>query len=195
MRARLVALVLLAAPALADEQVWTWVDDKGEEHYTNDKSSIPDKFRGKAKTTAGLELSVVKAHDGTGTESFPSEPVPQLQPQVKLQPAPPLQRPTPDPVVITVPGSIRVVMFEASTNSASKTLNRAGVLDKLAADNPGVKVEHVEFSTAVPRAERLKVSQLPTILFLDASDHELDRTVGLVTLKELQQKLDKARGK
>ena len=172
--------VLLSSPALAQDQVWTWTDEKGEEHYTNDKSSIPEKFRTKAKSTQGEELSVVKVRG------------------VEPAPAP---SPTPAPTPISAPsktaaraGPIKVVLFEASTNSASKTLNRSGVIDKLVSNNPGLKLERLEFANAVERAEQLKVTQLPTVLFVDDSGTVIARTIGLVTLKELQQQLDKARG-
>ena len=38
-------VLLFALPALGQEQVWRWVDDAGEEHYTYDKASIPEKAR------------------------------------------------------------------------------------------------------------------------------------------------------
>jgi len=166
----LLALALLAGPALADDAVWTWVDERGEEHYTNDKSAIPEKFRTKAKTTAGQDLAVVKAADGKPEPSLKSAPV------------------------LVAPASfVRVVLFESSTNSASKTLSRAGVLDKLVSDNPGLKLERLEFAKAVDRAEKLQVTQLPTVLFMDG-ETVLARSTGLVTLKELQAQLDKVQG-
>ena len=169
MRRALLALALLAAPAFADDAVWTWVDEKGEEHYTNDKTTIPEKFRTKAKTTSGQELAVVKSADGR-------------------------DEPRPAVILAQAPASIRVVLFESSTNSASKTLARAGVLDKPVSDNPGLKLERVEFAKAVDRAEQLKVTQLPTVLFMDG-DTVVARSTGLVTLKELQSQLDKVQGR
>lgn len=171
----LVLTLLLASPALAEDQVWTWTDEKGEEHFTNDKASIPEKFRAKVRSTAGQELSVVKPSNGL------SEPDP-----TPKATAPTAQR-APN-------GTIRVVVFEASTNSASKTLKRSGVLEKLVSDNPGLRLERVEFATAVDRAEKLEVTQVPTVLFLDSTDTVVARSTGLVTLKDLQAKLDKARG-
>ena len=174
-------LLLLATPVLAQDQVWTWTDDQGEEHYTNDKGSIPDKFRARAKPTAGQELSVVKTRDEAALPS--PEPV-------KVAPT----KASPATAPRATPGAIKVVLFEASTNSASKTLSRSGVVDKLVVDNPGLKLERVEFSTAVERAEKLGVTQLPTVLFVDDTGTAVARSTGLVTLKELQRLLDKARG-
>lgn len=171
-------LVLLAAPAFAQDQVWTWKDETGEEHYTNDQSSIPEKFRKKAKATQGEELSVVKIREGANDPA----------PAVVVPPQPSASKTS------VKPGSIRLVLFEASTNSASKTLSRSGVLDKLVSNNPGLKLERVEFATAVERAEKLQVTQLPTVLFMDDTGTVLSRTTGLVTLKELQERLDKVRG-
>lgn len=173
MRLALVAAALLALSAAAQDQVWTWVDEKGEEHYTNDRSAIPEKFQKKAKTTTGPELSEVKVRQS---------PTPAPAPVIA---APPVR---------AAPGPIRIMLFEASTNSASKTLQRSGVVDTLVSNNPGLKLERVEFATAVDRAEQLKVTQLPSVLFLDDSGTVIARTTGLVTLKELQQQLDKARG-
>ena len=184
------ALVLFAAPAFAQEQVWTWVDEKGEEHYTNDRGSIPEKFQSKAKATEGAELSVVKTHDNSSEPTpapAPTKVAPPLAPApVKATPATTARRP--------IPGGIKVVLFEAATNSASKTLSRSGVLEKLVSNNPGLQLERVEFATAIDRAERLKVNQLPTVLFVDDTDSVIARSIGLVTLKELQAQLDKARG-
>ncbi len=193
-------LLLWSAAALAQEQVWTWLDEKGEEHYTNDKSTIPEKFRAKARATEGDELSVVKTRDNEAAPTAHSAPA--LSPAGAAgatKPATPINPPGrnapsaaagPRPLV----REIRVVLFEASTNSASRTLSRAGVLDKLVANNPGLKLERVEFASAVERAEKLKVNQLPTVLFVDQTDTVLAQTTGLVTLKELQMQLDKARG-
>jgi hypothetical protein len=158
----------LALPVLAQDQVWRWVDESGEEHYTNDKPSIPEKFRGRASSTSGDELSVLKT-----TPPSTAEPIAQAP-----------RKPT----------AIRAVLFEASTQSASKTLRRSGVLEKLVADNPGLALERVEFATAVDRAEKLNVTQLPTVLFLDGAGLERGRASGLLTVKELQRELDKARG-
>lgn len=180
---RFVVALLLAAPAFAQDQVWTWTDDKGEEHYTNDKGSIPEKYRSKIRSTVGQELSVVKPSDGY-------EPAPTPAPTPVAKPVTP-----PAPTPVRAPnGAVKVVLFEASTSSASKTLKKAGVIEKLLADNPGLTLERVEFATAVDRAEKLGVTQLPTVLFVDGSGTVLVRATGLVTLKDLQGKLDKARG-
>ncbi len=168
-------VVFLAAPTFAQDQVWTWTDEKGEEHYTNDKGSIPEKYRAKTRSTVGQELSVVKPSDGR-------EPAPEPTPAAPI------------PVKRAQNGTVKLVLFEASTSAASKALKKAAVIEKLIADNPGLTVERVEFATAVDRAEKLGVTQLPTVLFVDASGTVLTRATGLVTQKDLQAKLDKARG-
>ncbi len=186
--------MLLAIPALAQDQVWRWVDEHGEEHYTNDKSTIPEKFRARAKATEGDELSVVKAHDGepAAPKTPALTPLPATTPG---QPNPAVQlRPTPAASSSRrLSREVSVLLFESSTNSASRTLSRAGVVDKLISNNPGLKLERVEFAQAVERAERLKVNQLPTVLFVDETQTVLARAIGLVTLKELQMQLEKAR--
>jgi hypothetical protein len=179
------ALLLLASPSFAQDQVWTWSDESGEQHFTNDKSTIPEKFRSKAKSTAGDELSIVKTREGTA-DKRPAEVITptKSEPIEKSAPAAPRGK----------AGPVRAVLFEAATNSLSKTLNKSGVLDRLVSNNPGLRLERVEYATAVDRAERLKVTQVPTVLFVDDSDTVLTRTTGLATLSELQALLDKARG-
>ena len=185
--------LLLALPAFGQDLVWRWVDDSGEEHYTNDKSSIPEKARARATSTEGAELSVLSTSDS-------SSPAPIGRP-VQVAPAV-LGRPIPGQVVSPAPkatpiaplrGTLRLVLFEASTNSASKTLRRSGVVEKLVLDNPGLKLERLEFATAVERAEQLHVTEIPTVLFLDEAGVERGRTSGLTTLKQLQAQLDQAK--
>src|SRR4051812_40656573 len=112
MKAIALALVV-SISAFAQEQVWTWVDEQGEEHFTNDKSSIPESFRAKATSTEGAELSVLQTKD-QGNAAAPA----------------PGGRPLGKPV------GVKVLVFEASTNTASKALRSSGALEKLLADNP-----------------------------------------------------------
>ena len=59
MRALLLALAVLAAvPALA-QPVYRWLDAQGEEHFTDDPSSIPAQYRKVARTLRSAELGHV----------------------------------------------------------------------------------------------------------------------------------------
>ena len=180
MRAAIVALALTAAfTAWGDDTIWRWVDGEGEEHYTNDKGSIPEKFRAGASSTAGSELSVITTSEGSAV------PAPAAKPGavVPVRPAPARKA-----------AAIHAILFESVTNSASKTLRRAGVVEKLVSDNPGLQLERIEFGRAVERAEELKVTEVPTLLFLDENGVERGRFVGPGTVSQLQLQLDKARG-
>jgi hypothetical protein len=169
------ALSLLSFGAFADDQVWRWVDEKGEEHYTNDKSSIPEKSRPKATSTTGAELSVLQTAGGP----LPNEPA----------------RPATKAMAPAAAAAVnRVLVFEASTNAASKALKKSGALEQLVSENPGLKLERYEFAAAVERAEALHVTEIPTVLFLDDTGVERGRATGSLTIKQLQFQLDLARG-
>ncbi len=59
LRPALFCLAAVAALALAQE-VYRWTDEEGEIHYTNDRSTIPEKFRKKAEPVKGGEVSTLK---------------------------------------------------------------------------------------------------------------------------------------
>jgi len=58
LRLTLLGLATVAALAAAEE-VYRWTDEQGEVHYTNDRSTIPEKFRKKAEPVKGGELFTV----------------------------------------------------------------------------------------------------------------------------------------
>ena len=55
------ALLLLLGAGPADEEVYTWTDADGAAHYTNDASTIPARYREKARTLDGKRISSVDA--------------------------------------------------------------------------------------------------------------------------------------
>lgn len=74
-------LALACGSAAHAQQIYRWVDGKGEVHYTNDPASIPKGV--KATPTEGADLSMV-VHSGDGAEPAaqraeppPSSPSPQ----------------------------------------------------------------------------------------------------------------------
>lgn len=60
---------LALGPAAHAQQIYRWVDGKGEVHYTNDPASIPKGV--KPTTTEGEDLSMV-VHSDSGAEPAPS---------------------------------------------------------------------------------------------------------------------------
>ncbi len=55
------AVLLLLAGAPAGEEVYTWTDTDGVAHYTNDASTIPQRYRDKARTLDGEPVASKEA--------------------------------------------------------------------------------------------------------------------------------------
>jgi hypothetical protein len=68
------AASLSAAPALAQDRIYRWVDAGGEVHYTNDPSSIPSARRPQARVTRGAELMVVQTRPDSPPPRPPAAP-------------------------------------------------------------------------------------------------------------------------
>jgi hypothetical protein len=70
---------LLASPAFAD--IYRWEDDSGVIHFTDDRSSIPAKFRGKSR-------GILKTPPAPGKPSVSTIPPPSSPPGPSLSPGP-----------------------------------------------------------------------------------------------------------
>jgi hypothetical protein len=85
------SLLALTAPALAD--VYRWEDEAGVLHFTDDPSSIPEKYRGRVKDILKTPPSAGKpglSTIGNSTSPPSSSPAPSL-PMEGTSPAPPPQ--------------------------------------------------------------------------------------------------------
>lgn len=60
----ILAVVLLSASMASAQAIYRWVDEQGEVHYTDDKESIPEAQRPKAKQTKGSEIGLAPSPDG-----------------------------------------------------------------------------------------------------------------------------------
>lgn len=69
---------LLTIPFLAHSELYKWIDDKGDVHFTDDYSSIPEKYRPVTETQRSPEK--------TSSPSVEKKPTPVLVPKV-LEPA------------------------------------------------------------------------------------------------------------
>ena len=89
------AVLLLLAAGPAGETVYSWTDADGVAHYTNDLSSIPQRYRDKARTLDGQPVPSPDAADrppapaeakpSTGEEA--SKPVAAKPPATRLEDA------------------------------------------------------------------------------------------------------------
>lgn len=65
-------IFLLISPFIAHADVYKWTDEKGTVHFTDDESTIPEKYRQQVEKTVLPEISKSKT-DGGKTESKPAE--------------------------------------------------------------------------------------------------------------------------
>jgi hypothetical protein len=77
---------LLTIPFLAHAEVYKWTDDKGDVHFTDDYSSIPEKYRPLAET-----------------QRFPQDPKDTSPSSVEKKPTPALAPKVPEPTVQKTP--------------------------------------------------------------------------------------------
>ncbi len=76
------AIGLLTIPFLIYAQVYRWIDDKGDVHFTDDYSRIPEKYR-----------------PLTETQHFPQDPRDTSPSSVEKKPTPALAPKVPEPAV------------------------------------------------------------------------------------------------
>ncbi len=79
---------LLTISLLVHGEVYKWIDDKGDVHFTDDYSSIPEKYRSLADTQQDPK--------GTSPSSVEKKPAPALAPKV---PEPAVQNKVAEPTV------------------------------------------------------------------------------------------------
>ena len=70
---------LLMIPFLVHAEVYKWIDDKGDVHFTDNYSNIPEKYRPLAETQ--------KSPEETSPGSVEKKPTPALSPKVSEPPA------------------------------------------------------------------------------------------------------------
>jgi hypothetical protein len=67
MRTAIAIAALWATAAIAQDEIQTWTDDKGEVHYTNDPAQVPAQYRRTMKRTAdNAALSVIPSTEKGG---------------------------------------------------------------------------------------------------------------------------------
>ncbi len=82
---------LLTIPFLVHAEVYKWIDDKGDVHFTDDYSSVPEKYRSLAETQR-----FPQDPKGTSPSSVEKKPTPVLAPKV---PEPAVQKKVSEPTV------------------------------------------------------------------------------------------------
>ena len=83
---------LLTIPFLVHAEVYKWIDDKGDVHFTDDYSNIPEKYRPVAET-----------------QRFPQDPKDTSPSSVEKKPTPALAPKVPEPAVQKTPLVLREV--------------------------------------------------------------------------------------
>jgi Domain of unknown function (DUF4124) len=73
-----VLVVGLVAGAASAQAIYTWTDENGVEQFTDNPSSIPEKFRKKARVTSGGDINVIG--NDAQPSSAPEKPAPRSQP-------------------------------------------------------------------------------------------------------------------
>jgi clan AA aspartic protease (TIGR02281 family) len=75
-RALLLILVLVALASPAGAEMYRWVDEKGTVHFTDDLSTIPEKYRPDAETRKGPRETTSPGARGKSLTFPPSQPPP-----------------------------------------------------------------------------------------------------------------------
>ena len=168
----LLAAVLSAAPALADD-IYRWVDAKGEVHYSNDPSTIPPTLKKSAKVTQGDELMVVQPER---TTKKAAEPPKASGPEVP----PPAPAPAPEPAQPSEAdnealwrGRFRQMHQEIAGLEAEAQADRAKLADPASA---GIGVAYGQGGMVVPNPEldRLKAHLARAEQALEDARRKLD---------------------
>lgn len=89
---------LLTIPFFVHAEVYKWIDDKGDVHFTDDYSSIPEKYRPVAETKR-----FPQDPKDTSPSSVEKKPTPALAPKV---PEPEMQKKVSEPAVQKTPSVV-----------------------------------------------------------------------------------------
>jgi hypothetical protein len=107
------AVLVLLAAGPPGEEVYTWTDADGSAHYTNDPTTIPQRYRDKARTLDGQPAA--------SSESKPPPPADAKAGTQELAPKPPAAKPpehTDEPLEESAPPPLSI--------SAAEALDEAG---------------------------------------------------------------------
>jgi len=74
--AALIIIALLMTPFSVSAQVYKWIDDKGDVHFTDDYSSIPEKYRPVPKLNDRQKKTFLQASRNNQLLLRPQKPLP-----------------------------------------------------------------------------------------------------------------------
>ena len=169
--------MLLAIPARADD-FFSWIDDDGSVHYTDDESQVPASKRRKARVTKGADIGEVsKSHvtlelpdpalpkESKGADPEADAPAHRSLPKTE-EPAP---KPDPETVWRGRFGEIhqRMRKLQAQLDADQKDLDQTSVMVPGSDSTPNP--EYARLKTQI-RDERIALDE--TKKELDALDHE-----------------------
>jgi thiol-disulfide isomerase/thioredoxin len=191
-------VLLLAAPALAEDEMWKWADDDGTPHYTNDKSTIPAKHRARATRTNGTEIGVVNTQEGASLPDAVGNAVDKATGKDKPieldgdeEPARPEKNGPPARYTNDVK---QVIVFGAPWCQPCLMLKKQRTLEQLIEAHPELKLRDVDADQKPDFAKKYGVTVLPTIVFTDMGGKEFLRVRGPKTLEQFERALTAARG-
>ena len=162
-----------AGPARADD-FFSWVDDDGSVHYTDDESQVPAAKRKKARVTQGAELGEVSKN--AVKLELPDGPPPKETPAPVAQPSPaatkpeePATRIDPEKTWRTRFGEIhqRIRKLEAQMDADQKELEQTPMMLPPTDSTPNP--EYARLKNQI-RDERITLEDAKKDL--DALDHE-----------------------
>jgi thiol-disulfide isomerase/thioredoxin len=190
-------LLLASASALAEDEMWRWIEDDGTPHYTNDKAAIPARHRAKATRTAGGEIGVVNgSNDPLGgivdsvTSDRGGRAITGLADDEGEE-----ARGGKHGVEPRYTHDVRqVLVFGAPWCQPCLLLKKQRTLEQLVEANPGLKLKEVDADQKPEVAKKYGVTMLPTIVFTDASGKEFLRVRGPKSLAQFERALLAARG-
>jgi thiol-disulfide isomerase/thioredoxin len=147
-RARAVNKLAPAPPT----RMYRWTDASGDVSYTDDFSTIPERYRASAQTTLGGDIAI---------ESRPVPGSAAARGRSQAQAG--------------EDGSVRLLLFRADWCPACRQLDRNGVIDRFAARHDDVPVVRVDVDREEAQARRYGINSIPTVVLVDSNGDELAR--------------------
>ncbi len=161
----LLASLSLGAPASA-QSIYSWVDKAGNPHVAESLREVPAAYRNKVK------VSRIKG-------------VSELQ-RGSLETPPPYQK---SGGFVANVSSVRLLVFTATWCGYCARLQKSGKLEAIARTLPSLDIERVDLDTNKDRAQRYRVTGVPTLVVVDRSGAELGQLTWTESSEQLTESI------
>jgi thiol-disulfide isomerase/thioredoxin len=202
LRGLFLAVLFASVPAMADDEMWRWIDEDGTPHYTNDKATIPAKYKARATTTTGGEIGVVNVKEGNALDTLLGAGKDRGGGNTEI---------TQDDVEADNKAGAKVgakvgaqakftnevkqvLVFGAPWCQPCLMMKKQGTVEALIKAHPELRLREIDADQKPEVAKKYNVTALPTVVFTDGAGKELLRLRGPKTLEQFERALTVARG-